>query len=161
MKVKRKLQYLGMEITMSNRKERVKKRLAERRKFYDAVARLNLLQFKSEQARRKLKPNTFRATFSFSPEEMGLDCNPQPTLIEKLGLKRALERTHRQDFFTNIDLIVQGTPTKETLTRVRTEVLENTKKRFSSEGVLDLASFKTTAGESDEVNERPTITTEP
>jgi antitoxin (DNA-binding transcriptional repressor) of toxin-antitoxin stability system len=114
----------------------------------------------AQKARLRLEPGTFRVTFAFGPEELGIDCKPTPESIEKLGLQRALERLDRRDFVTTIALIARGEPDAENLARIRAEVLESTKSKVKKDGTLDLAAFGTTAGESDETQSGPVTTTE-
>lgn len=142
------------------RKEKVKARLTERRKFHDVLRKMKKAADLAQKARLRLEPGTFRVTFSFGPEELGIDCKPTPESIEKLGLQRALERLDRQDFITTIALIARGEPDAENLARIRAEVLESTKNKVKKDGTLDLAAFGTTAGVSDETNSGPVTTTE-
>lgn len=144
---------------MKNRKQLVKARLAERRKFFDMVAQMNKATYRAQKARLRLEPGTFRVTFTYSPSELEIDCKPTEENIQKLGLQRALSRLDRRDFITSVGIIAHGKPTKENLDRLRLEVLENTKKRFKKDGTLDLTSFSTTAGETNETEQGSTTTT--
>jgi hypothetical protein len=135
-----------------NRKEKIKKRLLARRKFYDTLHRLEKESRLAEKRKLRLEPNTFRVTFTFGPSELNIECFPTQENIEKFGLQRALERLDRRDFFTNVALIARGKPTAENIARIRTEVLENTKTKMKKDGNLDLSAFTTTAGEFSEVN---------
>jgi hypothetical protein len=148
-----------MEITMSNRKKEVKIKLAARRKFYETIKRMEKSSFKVNRLNLKLEPNSFRITFAFSPQEMGLDCVPRLEIVEKIGLKRTLERFRPLDFFTEVSIIAQGSPSKENIAKIRAEVLHNARSKFKSDGSLDLASFNTTAGETDEANEKSVTAT--
>ncbi len=143
-----------------NRKKLVKARLAERRKFYDELNRMNRLLERVQKERLRLEPNTFRVTFSFSPSELGINCNPTPESIERLGIQRALERVSRKDFYVNVPVIGQGKPTPENLEGLRNKTLQETLAQLSTKkSHIDLSSFAAVGGDTNESQSGPDRTT--
>jgi hypothetical protein len=132
-------------MSKKNRKEKTKEKLSARRAFYDALNRAERNEFLSSKLRRRLAPGSFRVTFTFSPEETETLCAPTQEQMEVFGLKRALERLDRKDFYTNVSIIAQGQPTKENLSKIRQEVLLGIKQRALSDQTTNLQSFQTTA----------------
>lgn len=142
----------------SKRKELVKakKRLA-RRMVWDRLAAIKKAEYMAHKLRSRLQPNTFRVTFAFSPDELGIECKPTQEDIDRLGLKRAEERLNRSDFYTHISIIAKGTPDSENLSRLRQQVLMNTKFKFDPNGITDINPIENT-GDLNET-EPGTITT--
>ena len=73
-----------------------------------------MIDLKNKLAMR-LPRDEFRATFSFSPTELGKEVLPSKESIEKLGLKRASERLRIEDHYVTVSVRAKGEPTKENL----------------------------------------------
>lgn len=144
----------------TKRKERVKLRLAERRKFYDMLRKIKRHSDLTQKLRLRLEPGKFRVTFMFTPEELGTECKPSEEMINKVGAELAQKRLKYRDFCEHVNVVAYGKPTKEHLQRVRAEALEETKLKKLAASTSNLTAFATTAGESNEINNGTTTPAE-
>lgn len=108
-------------------KELVKKKLAERRKFYDFLAKQKRYEDILNKLRLRGNTDLNKVTFSFSPTELGIKVTPTIESIQKLGLKRALERLDRRDFYVNYPYTMDEPVTPESFERHRLMVLQTLK----------------------------------
>lgn len=129
----------------STRKERVKQKLAERRRFYDALAKTKKAEYVLQRLQRR-NQNGVLVTFLFNPDELGVPVVPTQEAILGLGLERALSRLDRRDFYKHVTTRVNGNVGKQALNEVRKSVLAQLLAKSAPK--IDLSTL-TTAGQGD------------
>jgi hypothetical protein len=125
-----------------SRKEHNLRAKKARRAALTVLYKMQKIEELSAKLRNKLEKGSFRVTFNFSPDELGINPAPAPHIVEKLGLKRAMERLDRKDFYMKVSVIGKGVPNPQTLARMRGEVLWETRnKTVKSDGTVDLSGI--------------------